>query len=80
MCQERIDFAAVDAEFGSDFCVYFAPELAHLRALAADGLVTLAPQTIEITPRGRMLTRNVAMVFDAYLQQRVGEPLYSRVI
>jgi oxygen-independent coproporphyrinogen-3 oxidase len=80
MCHEAVEFAAIDAAFDLDFGRYFARELEDLHALEADGLVSITPRAIEITPRGRMLTRNVAMVFDAYLQRRASEPQYSRVI
>jgi len=80
MCHEEVEFAAIDAAFSIDFGRYFARELQDLHFLEADGLVTVAADAIRITPRGRMLTRIVAMTFDAYLQKRAAEPLYSRVI
>ena len=37
--------------------------------------------TVEITPRGRLLVRNVAMAFDAYLNTAAGAPArYSRTV
>ncbi|HVY83443.1 MAG TPA: oxygen-independent coproporphyrinogen III oxidase [Steroidobacteraceae bacterium] len=80
MCHERCEFAPIATAFGIEFGRYFAQELEQLRTFESDGLVSLTPQMIEITSRGRMLTRNVAMVFDAYLQPRAAESLYSRVI
>jgi oxygen-independent coproporphyrinogen-3 oxidase len=56
----------------------FAPELARLRPLAADGLVELDGGTITVTPRGRTFVRNVALVFDAYLT--AGEGRFSRAV
>jgi hypothetical protein len=35
---------------------------------------------IEVTPAGRLLLRNVAMVFDAYLKPGGATPMYSRAI
>jgi oxygen-independent coproporphyrinogen III oxidase len=32
-----------------------------------DGLVEVTPDRIEVTPLGRLLVRNIAMSFDAYL-------------
>ena len=60
------------------FGKYFARELNILEELEGDGLVTLQQDgVIRVTyPLGRVLLRNVAAVFDAYLHPdayRVGE-------
>jgi oxygen-independent coproporphyrinogen-3 oxidase len=57
-----------------------AGELASLRALAADGLVALDDARIETTAVGRVLVRNVASVFDAYLRRATERPRYSRTV
>jgi oxygen-independent coproporphyrinogen-3 oxidase len=80
MCHEQVEFAAIDAAFGIDFGSYFQAEIEQLRTLEADGLVDVEAHAIRITPRGRMLTRNVAMVFDAWLRQRGVVPQYSKAI
>ena len=73
---------AVDPQaFGIEFETYFARELEVLGELEADGLVTIAGgNRVELTfPLGRVLMRNVAAVFDAYLEPdayRVGEGRY----
>jgi oxygen-independent coproporphyrinogen-3 oxidase len=53
-----------------------------LRQLEADGLVDLDPRMLRATPRGRLLIRNVAMCFDAYLddEAQVPQPRYARSI
>jgi oxygen-independent coproporphyrinogen-3 oxidase len=57
-------------------------ELARLRPLADDGLVTVKGGEIAVTPLGRMFVRNVAMVFDAYLRRDRPEarPTFSRTV
>jgi len=40
----------------------------------------LTPETIRVTPLGRFFLRNVAMVFDAYLQPNPDKPMYSRTV
>jgi oxygen-independent coproporphyrinogen-3 oxidase len=67
MCATRLDFGAVDAQFGIRFEEYFAPELAALVPLQDDGLVEREGRGLRITGRGRLLMRNVAMPFDAHL-------------
>jgi oxygen-independent coproporphyrinogen III oxidase len=87
MCHFRLEKAAVEAAHGIAFDRHFARELEALRPLADDGLVTLAADRIEVTPPGRLLVRNVAMAFDAYLRPAAGEgtpeapqPAYSRTV
>jgi oxygen-independent coproporphyrinogen-3 oxidase len=50
-----------------EFISYFADELAKLLPLAEDGLLTFTSQGFELTPLGRIFSRNVAMIFDAHL-------------
>jgi oxygen-independent coproporphyrinogen-3 oxidase len=67
MCQFRLDKKEVERRHCINFDRHFTAELAALQPMADDGLVELAPDRIDITPLGRMLVRNVAMTFDAYL-------------
>ncbi|HZI84711.1 MAG TPA: oxygen-independent coproporphyrinogen III oxidase [Casimicrobiaceae bacterium] len=80
MCGSIVDFAAVGARHGMSFRDYFAPELDAIAPLAADGLVEIAADSMAITPRGRLLMRTVAMVFDRYLREQREHARYSRVI
>ncbi|HUX72731.1 MAG TPA: oxygen-independent coproporphyrinogen III oxidase [Steroidobacteraceae bacterium] len=80
MCNGSIDIASTERRFGIEFDGYFAAELARLRTLQTDGLIALAERRIDLTPRGRLLMRNVAMVFDAYRNAGAGDARLSRVI
>jgi oxygen-independent coproporphyrinogen-3 oxidase len=44
-----------------------------------DGLLELSDNTITVTPAGKLLIRNICMVFDAYLRAQK-EQRFSRVI
>ena len=46
----------------------------------AAGLLTLDPDWIGITPRGRLLVRAVCMVFDRYLRLDSETVRYSKVV
>lgn len=77
-CTARILPESIETEFHIDFDEYFARELTVMEELRSDGIVTLdETRTIRVTcPLGRVLVRNVAAVFDAYLDQqayRTGE-------
>ena len=52
--------------------------LAH--KLKADGLLTLDRHGIRVAPAGRLLIRNICMVFDQYLRAAGTQRRYSRVI
>lgn len=67
MCHARLDIAAFEHRHGIAFKDYFAASLRQLAALEEDGLVETGRTRIDITPRGRLLMRNIAMCFDAYL-------------
>ncbi|HEX6137282.1 MAG TPA: oxygen-independent coproporphyrinogen III oxidase [Casimicrobiaceae bacterium] len=80
MCEFRLVFAALEARHGIRFAERFVPELAALQPMVADGLVVLSSGGLEVTARGRLLVRNVAMVFDRYLREARERAGYSRVI
>lgn len=79
-CQFQVSKRSIGIAYLVDFDKYFARELEELRALAGDGLLQLDDEWINVTPRGRMLIRNVCMVFDRYLQRERETMRYSRVI
>ena len=79
MCQFELSTAAIEQAFPIVFEQYFARELEALRALERDGLVQLAPDWITVTMKGRLLIRNVCMVFDRYLAMRASER-HSRTV
>jgi len=80
MCHFEIPKETFDTRFQIDFDSYFAIELDELRELEREGLLTLDPELIRVTPKGRMLIRNVCMVFDKYLRTRQEHARYSKVI
>ncbi|MBE9242327.1 oxygen-independent coproporphyrinogen III oxidase [Synechocystis salina] len=84
MCQFKLSAQELDDKynlgFDCDFNDYFAKELAALDALEADGLLSRLGDGLEVTPRGRILIRNIAAVFDAYLQNNSQQQMFSRAI
>jgi oxygen-independent coproporphyrinogen-3 oxidase len=80
MCQFELSIPALEQAFPIAFAKYFEPELERLRELERDGLVTLSPDWITVTMKGRLLIRNVCMVFDRYLAARAAGPSHSQTI
>lgn len=79
-CQFRLSKTSVEIAYLIDFDRYFSAELADLRGMANDGLVQLDDEWITVTARGRMLVRNICMVFDKFLRRESESTRYSRVI
>ncbi|MDH3211047.1 MAG: oxygen-independent coproporphyrinogen III oxidase [Myxococcales bacterium] len=83
MCHGELRAEEFEATFGHVFAPRYARELEQLGPVIADGLVTRAEDgSLCVTPLGRLLVRNVAMVFDAYLgdQRKSGKPLFSKTV
>jgi len=82
LCHTVIPKREVEREFSISFDDYFAPELSRLADPSADGLVTLGRDEIQVTSLGRIFIRNVAMVFDRYIedQKMDQKPLFSKTL
>jgi oxygen-independent coproporphyrinogen-3 oxidase len=83
MCNFRIDRASVAGMFGLDFDTYFGGELETLCAAdgaVSHGLLTVTPDALEVTPRGRLFVRSICMAFDRYLPAHQGTAVFSRTI
>jgi len=82
LCHTVIPKREIEQAFSIKFDEYFEADLVQLEEPAADGLVTLTPAEIRVTPLGRIFIRNVAMVFDRYLreQQMDKKPLFSKTL
>jgi len=82
LCHTVVRKDEIEREFSLRFDDYFAPELERLAVCAADGLVRLDAKELEVVGLGRIFIRNLAMIFDPYLeQQRLAErPLFSKTL
>jgi oxygen-independent coproporphyrinogen-3 oxidase len=80
MCHFRVSIESIELSYLLDFKRHFAAELHMLKKLAEDGLVELQPDWIVVTPKGRLLVRAIAMLFDRYLRETQERASYSKVI
>ena len=80
ICQGLVVFESIDLAYLIDFSNYFSTEMAALRELAAQGLVTLDTTEIALTDGGRFFAPTVAMVFDRYLQNDRLRTRYAGII
>ncbi len=80
ICQFALDKRAIERRFAIDFEQYFANEQDELRQFDADGLIRLQPDSIQVTPAGRLLIRRICMAFDAYIPKKQHSHNFSRII
>src|ERR1700740_1490117 len=82
LCHTVIVKDEISKMFGINFDEYFAPELEHLKLPQQDGLVVINDKEIRAAWLGRIFIRNLAMVFDPYLekQQLASRPLFSKTL
>jgi oxygen-independent coproporphyrinogen-3 oxidase len=80
MCHFEISKESFNIAYLIDFDQYFATEIQELAEYEREGLLELSPQWIAVTPKGRMLIRNICMVFDKYLRTKQEHARYSKVI
>ncbi|EJN07947.1 oxygen-independent coproporphyrinogen III oxidase [Herbaspirillum sp. YR522] len=69
MCNFELSISSLEIAYPIVFRDYFAAEMDMLRALEQDGLIRIEPEWITVEPKGRLLIRNICMVFDRYLKQ-----------
>lgn len=80
MCRFALDYRVYEDISGTPFDRYFKDELADLEKLADLGLVSLNKQGLTVTPKGRFLIRNIAMVFDYHLRHKETKAKYSQTV
>ena len=80
ICNFKLDYALIEQQYGIDFKQHFAEDLALLAPLAADGLLTLSENGIQVSPKGRLLIRNICLCFDEYSRHQAKQQKFSRII
>ncbi len=79
ICHFELDLDALSERFAIRFLDYFALELAELQSMQHDGLLVIDPHSIRVSPSGKLLIRNICMIFDRYLRAQK-EQRFSKVI
>lgn len=81
MCDLEIDKEEVEDLFGIRFDEYFEPSLDLLFDFIRHKLVSHEPTKIVVSGAGRLLIRNIAMCFDAYMNTfKKEEQLFSKTV
>lgn len=80
MCRFALDFSAIERAHGIVFEEYFEAELKDLEEMIEDGLLESQDRQLIVTSKGRLLVRNISMVFDAYRRSDDAGQRFSKVI
>ncbi|MGJ7251804.1 oxygen-independent coproporphyrinogen III oxidase [Morganella morganii] len=80
ICNFRLDYSQIEKQYNLNFKTHFAEDLQLLQPMADDGLVEIRDDALVVTPRGRLLIRNICMCFDTYLRNQMRQRQFSRVI
>jgi oxygen-independent coproporphyrinogen-3 oxidase len=80
MCHGQVDFASVERLHDVRMREAFASELERLAPMAADGLLTVDDEGIQVTASGWFVVRAIALVFDRYLQGGASRERFSKIV
>ena len=80
ICNFVLDIKTIEKKWHFDFATHFKPELEDLQKMQADGLLLLKDNVLRVLPAGRLLVRNICMVFDRYLRNGDDQSRFSKVI
>jgi oxygen-independent coproporphyrinogen-3 oxidase len=79
-CHFNLNTRVLARAWGIDFDDYFADELTRLAEMEKDGLLSRGSDEITVLQPGRLLVRNICMVFDRYQQMPNALGTFSRTI
>ena len=58
----------------------FAEDLQLLKPLLEDGLISETETGLQVSPKGRLLIRNICLCFDTYSRAAAKRQQFSRII
>ncbi len=79
ICNFRLRYRDIEQRHNISFSDYFPVELEELKVMEQDGLLTMDSEGVTVATAGRLLIRNVCMVFDRYLREKQAQH-FSKVI
>jgi oxygen-independent coproporphyrinogen-3 oxidase len=81
MCDMELSVPDVESRFGIDFNEYFKDSLKELEEFIEGGFIIAERGKYKVVENGRLIIRNIAMCFDAYLDKmKTGKPIFSRTV
>lgn len=81
MCHFHLEKSKIEKKYDIRFDEHFADALNGLEPFEDDDLIVLGRDALTVTETGRLLIRNIAMNFDAYLMEKEADkPQFSRTV
>lgn len=78
MCDMELNYENISKILKINFQKYFSRDLSGLQAFEEDNLIILNDKGFTVTDTGRLFIRNIAMIFDVYLENN--QARYSKTI
>ncbi len=78
-CHFELNKHKISDQFDINFTTYFNHEMIQLSNMESDGLINISDDSIVVSRKGRLLIRNICMVFDAHLKKQ-NQQRFSKVI
>ena len=78
ICHFEVSISSLEQRYSINFKNYFANSLEKLDEMQNDGLVVLTNDSIKVMDKGKLLVRNICMIFDNYLKS--GSTSFSKTI
>ena len=78
ICNHTLDTRHIETEYGINFSDYFKSELERLAPMVQDRLIRIGDHRLDVTAKGRLLIRNLCMVFDRYRVEK--EESFSKLV
>jgi oxygen-independent coproporphyrinogen-3 oxidase len=81
MCDLELDKREIEQKFGINFEDYFRNDIPKLDQFIREGLLTDDQEKIRVIGSGILIIRNIAMCFDAYLEEMMRtKPVFSKTV
>jgi len=80
ICHFDLNIDQFNSKNNIDFNEYFSSEIKRLQPMHEDGLVQISNNAITVTAKGRLLIRNICMIFDRYATQAIEKQRFSKAI
>lgn len=81
MCDLELDKREIEKRFDIDFEEYFRNDIPKLDQFIREGLLVNATDKIQVIGSGILIIRNIAMCFDAYLEEMMRtKPVFSKTV
>ena len=81
MCDLELDKRDIEKKFAINFEDYFRSDIPKLDQFIREGLLVNEPDEIRVIGSGILIIRNIAMCFDAYLEEMMRtKPVFSKTV